>query len=173
MTPMSESTTPGAKGIKAAAWPWSLLSSHAPPQPQTQPSGAHCSSSQRSTDPAPTAEAPTADVGAMQLPSGPDTTVAGTAAARGPQPQTPKIRFPIAVYSHRGGPMEPPGFVENTLPAFRNSARLKVGQSIALRPSFRLLQTGAVVHPDGARQLVSDLLTYLSGLCFMRLPGRG
>ena len=40
------------------------------------------------------------------------------------RPQTPRIRFPIAVYSHRGGPLE--GFEENTLPAFRNSARLGV-----------------------------------------------
>jgi hypothetical protein len=39
-------------------------------------------------------------------------------------PQTPPIRFPIAVYVHRGGPME--GFMENTMQAFRNSAKLKV-----------------------------------------------
>lgn len=46
------------------------------------------------------------------------------------KPQTPRISFPIAVYSHRGGSLEPRptgGFyVENTLPAFLNSARIGV-----------------------------------------------
>lgn len=46
------------------------------------------------------------------------------------KPQTPRISFPIAVYSHRGGSLEPRSsggfYVENTLPAFLNSARLGV-----------------------------------------------
>eukprot|EP00798_Chlamydomonas_sp_ICE-L_P018639 gene18639-25154_t len=45
-------------------------------------------------------------------------------------PPTPPIPFPIAVYSHRGGWLERDGsgchYVENTMPAFRNSATLDV-----------------------------------------------
>ncbi|GAX83797.1 hypothetical protein CEUSTIGMA_g11222.t1 [Chlamydomonas eustigma] len=55
-------------------------------------------------------------------------------------PQTPRICFPIAVYSHRGGPME--GFVENSMQAFRNSAKLKVD---LLELDVQLTKDGKIV----------------------------
>lgn len=46
-------------------------------------------------------------------------------------PQAPPVAFPMLNYSHRGGGQEHDPhsrlqFVENTMPAFRNSARLGV-----------------------------------------------
>lgn len=67
------------------------------------------------------------------------------------RPQTPLIRFPIAVYSHRGGPLE--GFEENTLPAFRNSARLGVD----------LLELDVQMTHDGQVVVFHDRCSSLGG----------
>ena len=40
--------------------------------------------------------------------------------------QTPPVTFPVLVYSHRGGGLEVDASTENTMPAFRNSARMGV-----------------------------------------------
>lgn len=37
-----------------------------------------------------------------------------------------RIGFPIAIYSHRGGPMESPGCIENSMEAFHHSMQLGV-----------------------------------------------
>lgn len=67
------------------------------------------------------------------------------------KPQTPRISFPIAVYSHRGGSLEsrPTGgfYVENTLPAFLNSARIGVD---LLELDVQLTADGRWGHPTAA-----------------------
>lgn len=65
------------------------------------------------------------------------------------RPQTPRISFPVAVYSQRGGFLETRPdkmlFVENTLPAFMNAARMGVD---LLELDVQLTKDGKVVVFD-------------------------